>query len=335
MKVSIIMPAYNVETYIVESIRSICDQKYTDWELIVVDDGSDDETFKKAKAIAQVDSRVEVIHQENKGVSAARNRGIKEAKGEFISFLDADDLWENDFLSEMIKAIEYSRVEVALCGHKRLIKGKRIEVIENYFNVGKDILYYYAKGMFKATSGTMLIRKSSLLQANIKFDETCHNNEDAEFIYKCLVAFSSVVVPKNLMIYRKRYGSATYGCWNAAKEFTAILALERIKEMLIKYEDNAFRKVHCVSILDQKISYTKSNYLWKSIKIGEFDKVCNYLESGWDEDIKKIISLNEISNIKKIKFKILLKKKKMIWRLVFIANYLKYINRKNADRISL
>ena len=96
--VSIIVPIYNVEQYISKCIESILAQTYRDFELILVDDGSPDNCGKICDEYAKQDSRVHVIHQENSGLSAARNAGIDDAKGEYIMFVDSDDFITDNML---------------------------------------------------------------------------------------------------------------------------------------------------------------------------------------------------------------------------------------------
>ena len=97
MKFSVVIPLYNKEHYIEKTIRSVLDQTCTDYEVIVVDDGSKDNSLALARRFES--DRVRVIPQENQGVSAARNTGILNANGEFICFLDADDEWRPDYLA--------------------------------------------------------------------------------------------------------------------------------------------------------------------------------------------------------------------------------------------
>lgn len=99
MAISIIIPVYKVERYLVRCIESIIAQTYSDWELILVDDGSPDKSGDICERYAASDSRIYVIHQQNQGVSAARNHGIGLAKGEYITFVDSDDYLGQDFLS--------------------------------------------------------------------------------------------------------------------------------------------------------------------------------------------------------------------------------------------
>lgn len=99
--ISIIIPLYNKEQYVAQTLRSIFAQTYQDFEIVIVDDGSTDYSVAEVKKFN--DDRIRIISQQNAGVSAARNRGIAEAKYDLIAFLDADDLWEKDFLETLIK----------------------------------------------------------------------------------------------------------------------------------------------------------------------------------------------------------------------------------------
>lgn len=100
--VTIITPAYRAAATIAATIRSVQDQTLTNWELIVIDDGSPDETADYAEHLSFGDERIRVLRQENQGPSAARNRGVREARADIIAFLDADDLWAPDRLSGML-----------------------------------------------------------------------------------------------------------------------------------------------------------------------------------------------------------------------------------------
>jgi glycosyltransferase involved in cell wall biosynthesis len=96
------MPAYNVEPYVGDAIRSALAQTWTDFELIVVDDGSKDGTAEAVKALARGDSRIQFLQQGNRGLAGARNSALRAARGEFFALLDSDDLWEPEFLAEQL-----------------------------------------------------------------------------------------------------------------------------------------------------------------------------------------------------------------------------------------
>ena len=98
MLISVIVPVYNAGVYLEKCVNSILDQTFTDYELILVDDGSTDQSGALCDEFAQKDPRVLVIHQKNAGSSAARNAGIKASKGSFLSFVDSDDWVDPDFL---------------------------------------------------------------------------------------------------------------------------------------------------------------------------------------------------------------------------------------------
>src|SRR5690242_16380171 len=100
--VSIIMPAYNVAPYVAAAIRSALVQSFTDFELIVVDDGSKDNTPEIIKSLAGIDPRVRLVQQANRGLAGARNTALRASRGDFFALLDSDDLWEPDFLATQL-----------------------------------------------------------------------------------------------------------------------------------------------------------------------------------------------------------------------------------------
>lgn len=116
--VSVIVPIYNAEKYLSECISSVLSQSYKDFELILIDDGSTDRSLNICNEFAKKDLRITVVHQENSGVSAARNNGLKNTKGEFVAFVDSDDYVEKNWLDLQVKAITTEGADVAVCGMK-------------------------------------------------------------------------------------------------------------------------------------------------------------------------------------------------------------------------
>ena len=102
--ISVIIPCYNHGQYLSHALNSVLSQTFTDWEAIIVDDGSTDETREVAGHF--VDRRLHYVYQENQGLSAARNSGIRIAQGEYLAFLDADDEWEPEFLETVCENLE-------------------------------------------------------------------------------------------------------------------------------------------------------------------------------------------------------------------------------------
>ena len=103
-KVSVVMPVYNVEVYVAEAVTSVLDQTFTDFELLIVDDGSTDASVDICNLIH--DPRIRLIHQTNRGLAGARNTGIRKAKGDYIAFLDSDDLWTPDKLARHVAYLD-------------------------------------------------------------------------------------------------------------------------------------------------------------------------------------------------------------------------------------
>lgn len=118
---SVVMPIYKVEPYVSEAVRAVLDASYADLELILVDDGSPDDSLAIALEAAAEDPRVGSIRQDNRGVGGARNTGLHEATGRYVTFLDSDDVVEHDHFELAVKALDASGSDFALCSHRRLL----------------------------------------------------------------------------------------------------------------------------------------------------------------------------------------------------------------------
>lgn len=124
-KVSIIVPVYNVEKHLKNCVNSLLNQTYKDIEIILVDDGSTDSCGLICDKFKEKDERIKVIHQENLGVSVARNNGIKEASGEYLSFVDSDDIVYSDYISYLFGLLnDNPNCEIAACGHL-VVRGEK------------------------------------------------------------------------------------------------------------------------------------------------------------------------------------------------------------------
>ena len=122
--ISIIMPVYNSEKYISEAIESVCNQSYKNWELLIVNDGSTDYTSKIIDDFAKKDSRIKVFHRKNEGVSMARNFALNQICGEYITFIDSDDMYHADRLKRMLQVFEqHENCEIVFSRHKEF-RGK-------------------------------------------------------------------------------------------------------------------------------------------------------------------------------------------------------------------
>ena len=117
--ISIIVPVYKVEKYLDRCIESVLAQTYTDFELILVDDGSPDNCPAMCDAWAEKDSRIRVIHKPNGGLSSARNAGLDIMKGEYVTFIDSDDTVLPNYLERLLTALTVNSADVSVCSLKR------------------------------------------------------------------------------------------------------------------------------------------------------------------------------------------------------------------------
>lgn len=115
--VSVIVPVYNVAGYLEESLKSLIEQSYQNLDIIIIDDGSTDGGEKYVDKFAKNRKNVRVIHQENRGLSAARNRGLEIAKGDYITFLDSDDFFAKDAIESLLNAATENKVDISTCVH--------------------------------------------------------------------------------------------------------------------------------------------------------------------------------------------------------------------------
>lgn len=171
---SIIIPLYNKEVSIISAIQSVLDQTYDNFELIVVNDGSTDKSRERITGIT--DTRIRIIDKENGGVSSARNRGINEARFEWITFLDGDDRWDKNYLSLMSELIEKYlgyKFFASSVSHEEVDLGKKGKsyVITNYFELNRRSTYIH--------TDAVVIHRSCFKKSGM-FDERFSKGEDLD-----------------------------------------------------------------------------------------------------------------------------------------------------------
>ena len=194
--ISVIIPMYNAEAFIRQSIQSVRNQTYHNFEIIVIDDGSTDRGTEICEEMGSGDSRIHLYHREKKGVSAARNYGLDMAKGEYVFFLDSDDSIHPLLFEEMICQMEKHQAGFAFCAYERMNSQQMEENLseisrhddrpEWQVEEGKEI----EKRFHTNDAGIMLGIGSKMIRMdlvrNMRFDETLKNGEDAWFIYNLL-----------------------------------------------------------------------------------------------------------------------------------------------------
>lgn len=243
---SVVMPVYNVEKYLHESIESVLNQTFKDFELIIVNDGSSDESLNIAKQFKEKDSRILILNQKNAGLSAARNAGIKRAKGQYIYFLDSDDYLKNDFLEKMFNIFTTKKVDTIFFLPETFIDGDRddssiIEHYDRYYERSlleeKDysaIEYYtlMAKNSQFVASACLQISKLSLFKKNKLYFEKGIINEDELFTRVLLFAGDKVYFCKERFYYRRiRELSITTSSIKSIKPYSHLKIAEKLFTM--------------------------------------------------------------------------------------------------------
>lgn len=226
-KVSILIPCYNVEQYLPQCLDSIINQTYHDLQIVLVDDGSSDNTLAVAQQYAAKDSRIEVYHQENQGVAAARNVLLSKIKGDYFLFVDSDDWIEPDMVECMVANATIETADIVTCGmvlNDSPVSKKYEEKIYDRENAVKRFLYHKE---FKGSLCNKLINVS-LLRNIPKFCCEISYGEDALFCWELLKDANKIVcTDRQLYHYRMNNSSLSHEGFGP-KKFSAHAVWTRI-----------------------------------------------------------------------------------------------------------
>ena len=233
--VSIIVPIYNAEKYLDSCIQSVLRQTYTNWELILIDDGSTDKSGRIADEYGFADERITVFHQKNLGVSLARNQGIDEATGNYVVFLDADDELIEDCLAKTVNIAEETNADVVAgrsCENQELFQDRIIwtgaEALENSL---KDHLFTYS-------ACAKLIRREFI--GKTRFTPDIRINEDSYFVFQ-LLCKQNVFVLTNDVIYFYRANSESSSRTVFSEKYFDIL---KVSDLKYKKIEEQFPQMH-------------------------------------------------------------------------------------------
>lgn len=207
--ISVIVPVYNVEKVLYHCIDSILNQIFNDFELILVDDGSTDNSGRICDEYAGKDTRAKVIHKQNGGVSSARNAGIEVAQGEYICFVDSDDYLESNYLKELVETKrKYADYDNIWCGFQTVedYNGKNKEAVIAKNDTGiscyslEDIMILHERWL-DASPCNKLFNKRVVVNNNIKFPEDLSLGEDLLFNFEYLDSTKGKIVVINQPLY--------------------------------------------------------------------------------------------------------------------------------------
>lgn len=276
MRLSIIIPVYNLEKYIEQTLDSWKANELDQAELIIVDDGSTDESAKVINAYIEthkLQKQFKYVYQSDAGVSVARNTGIEIAQGEYVAFADGDDLVEANYISAMLSAITSNATDMVVSRYQTKDTDKCVVSQDKYTKKEYSGLEYI-KTLLEATNririGSFIVRKKILDDNSIKFTEGCAIAEDVEFYYKAVICAENVVTIDNVLYtYLKREGSAahTYDM----RRFQAPQAISRIYNFAVEHN---VKNEWIIDNLHYGLYITHAMY--------SFDSCCTYLEDKQD-----------------------------------------------------
>lgn len=295
-KVSVIVPIYNAEQYLSESIPSILNQTFSNLEILLINDGSTDRSLEICRDMAGVDSRIQIVDRKNGGVSAARNCGIEHATGDFITFVDADDFLFRDAVENMVNEIESDNVDAIRMTCEILENGQRRfekTIDEGVFRGSekRQIIESIVTGKLSAYSCLLMIR-ASRLSSDIRFDTSYQMMEDACFYIDLLNAITSFRISSTVTYrYQLHRSGTSHNPDKFPQNAADILNINRRFNRMLS--GNAFldnmNAVHAKIISDYALIIYQSSWDWNKL-----DQFVSYLHSLGYRDLIRRSNLNFI-----------------------------------------
>ncbi|NJE45754.1 glycosyltransferase [Massilimicrobiota sp. SW1139] len=331
--ISVVVPVYNVEKYLEECIESILKQVYTNYEIILVDDGSTDSSGNICDFYALNFPNIQVIHKNNEGLGMARNTGIERAKGDYITFIDSDDYVDENLLLDLISNIKKCNADVCLGGFKKVSDDKKILFTEQY-----NMAVYYHNGVtndiFIKMLGSLpnkhdvirmsvcntLFKLSIINKYNLRFlSEREYISEDLLFDLDYYLHANKCILLNNIN-YNYRYNPSSLTTSYKKDRFNSTIKFfEYLEQRLYYYKFND------ESILRMKkmfFVYLRSCIKQEKIKVSEktfFESISNIKNMCNNNYVKKIINTYPYFQLNfKQMFFILLIKLKVYYLLYFL-----------------
>ena len=260
--VSVIVPVYNVETYIEECLDSIVKQTYPYLEIIVVDDGSTDSSNQLVRKYLE-DERILFIEQENKGLSGARNRGLKKATGKYLLFVDSDDYIDLTMLENLVPLMEESQADLVRFNGAAFVDGMEKTADQDYYDFSHRLKEkkIYKEDSFRANSRTFvspvylyLMKRSILTEYDLWFREDIIH-EDELFTPQVFLSIQSMVYVNAFYYYRRYRENSIMTIQNPVqhqRSFTSYLKI--FKELELLYQSDTYNKEQKKLIKRQMLS---------------------------------------------------------------------------------
>lgn len=231
-KVSVIIPVYNCEKFVEKCLRSVIDQTYENIEVIVVDDGSRDNSFQIIDAVAHDKKNVKVLRQENQGVSEARNEGLKNVTGDYLAFLDGDDYLGRSYIEQLVYAAEQKQSDLVICGYTQVdIEGK----ILNRVVPGNYLPFEHEEWAYRiVASWSRLYRKEIWDRYQIVYEKGVRGEDVPLSLFFNVACRNIVTVPMAEYYYVQHAASAMHNFRGLRNFKLPYASIERMLEMTEK-----------------------------------------------------------------------------------------------------
>ena len=288
--ISVVIPVYNAKKHLREMLKTVKNQTFKQWEAILVDDGSTDGSAEICDETAKADPRFRVIHQQNAGVSTARNVGIEAARGEYLIFADADDLCQKTYFQKMVDAMRTYKPDLVLCGFDRFRTGFEKEQLITRYSITlmkniKQFLHLYTEpriNMFGISVWAKMYRKSMIDEHHIRFDPEISYEEDCCFNADCVPYIRNVaVIGESLYRYRQMDESLSKSYRKDTFRFL-VNGLRRRRELLHTYDMDWYLfkldQIFMIVVKATCIKIEQSN-LSRKEKREEYRKLISYPET--------------------------------------------------------
>ena len=302
--VSVIVPVYNCEPYLNRCIKSIISQSFKDIEIIMVDDGSTDESLLKCKKYAKRDDRLIVLHQENQGVSSARNKGIEQSSGRYICFVDGDDSIDEGYIEELVVRQQEKPEYIVRQGY-RTVFGRDVFFKSEPLRIKKgDLLEAISDGKTNGSSCGYLFESETIKSNGIKFNVSLEFLEDNAFVIEYLQKSSKTIIDiigrGGGYVYYKNGDSKTNATDIARRVNGYLEALEYI-DQISKQNAEIINKEKEQLILENVIGAKKVSQLKeirKVLKKHKIDLNNTLIDDIKDEKYNKVLLLLFVNRIK-------------------------------------
>lgn len=289
LKISIILPVFNSEKYLRKCINSIINQTYTNWELIIINDGSSDSSRNICNEFSKDEQRISVIHKLNEGVSKARNIGLELCSGDYVTFVDSDDYLEPFTLYTYIKEIKKNNSDIIKVGYYREYKNKKQECVAIDENVVLyntwDLYRLLEKSHYYSFLWNMCIKKTCI--SDIKFDENIFWCEDHIFSYQCYLNCKKMSILSIPCYHYIIHESCSLS--DIKDPYVIKIANEKERESKLLLNGGVYADVEkeiedCYSYRLHRILYILYNYKHPYTERHRFSKECKIWTLKYKED---------------------------------------------------